>query len=428
MAIKTPEAITTHEQEIFFAQLPSYFNPDTPIKIGELFSGRKDQIIELLKVIYHPTGRHLIVYGERGVGKTSLVSVLPDFVKASQLAQRAIFHALISCSSGDTFDSVWKNMFSEITMPVVENGETVQKRISETLGDKILTPYLVQQQLGIISQNSTVVLVFDEFDTLENQETKRQFAETIKLLSDRGTKAVIILVGVGDSVLDLIDKHESIERNLSQVQMPRMQPNEAKEILTTKSLDKLHNGGMGIEQQALEKIIRIAQGLPTYIHALGLNAGLSAVGNLRRNVTLRDIDVALTKPVGQVHQSLVNAYRKATYSSKKNLFTETLLACALAKTDDSGYFSPASVREPFRAVTKKPRYDIPNFLPVMKGLTEESHGPALIKTGPAYGMQYRFTKALLRPFVIMQGLSSGKITDEELRKLTADPSDTLPLS
>ena len=86
------------------------------------------------------------------------------------------------------------------------------------------------------------------------------------------------------------------------------------------------------------------------------------------------------------------------------------------------------MREPFRVVTKKPRYDIPNFLPVMKGLTEEIHGPALIKTGPAYGVQYRFTKALLRPFVIMQGLASGKITDAELWKLTADPNVSLPLS
>jgi len=384
----------------------------------DLFSGRRDQILEMLKVVQRPTGRHLIVYGERGVGKTSLVNVLPSYVKLSEQAQRPVFHALISCSSNDTFDSVWRNMFSEIAVPIQEGENTVQKTISEIIGPAALTPYLVQQHLARISQESTTVLVFDEFDTVTNPETVGQFAEVIKLLSDRGTKAVIILVAVGDSILGLIEKHPSIERNISQVLMPRMTPDEATEILTSKSLDKLQNGGLGIEDQALAKIIRIAQGLPTYIHALGLNAAISAVDSGKRNVRLKDVDVAITKPVGQAHQSLVNAYRKAVYSAKKNLFTETLLACAVAKTDESGYFSPANVRKPFQVITKKPQYNIPNFLPVMKTLTDESHGPALVKTGEAYGLQYRFSKALLRPFVIMQGLSSGLLNDEQLKALS----------
>ncbi len=47
-------------------------------------------------------------------------------------------------------------------------------------------------------------------------------ADTIKTLSDWGTEATIILVGVGDSIDQLIEEHESVVRALVRIHMPRM--------------------------------------------------------------------------------------------------------------------------------------------------------------------------------------------------------------
>ena len=47
------------------------FRADRPAR---LFSGRSDQIAELFSVVQQP-GAHAVVYGERGVGKTSLAAV-----------------------------------------------------------------------------------------------------------------------------------------------------------------------------------------------------------------------------------------------------------------------------------------------------------------------------------------------------------------
>ncbi|MDD5655988.1 MAG: ATP-binding protein [Elusimicrobia bacterium] len=410
--IKMPEVLTKDEQDIFSASLPLYFNPDSPIRVPELFAGRMEQITELLKVVFHAGGRHVIVYGERGVGKTSLVTILP---KKATAAEKHIQHWMISCTSGDNFTSLWKNILSEI---VTENEDGSQTTLAEQINDQTVTPYLIQQQLQSISQSSTIVLTFDEFDKVDDAETRRKFAETIKLLSDRGNQVVIILVGIADSVTELIGEHESVERNLSQVMMPRMNATEAKEILTTNGLNKLSKGGMGIEETAIERIIKISQGFPNYIHALGLNAGLAAVSALRRNVTSKDVDEALKKPIGQMHQTLLSAYDKATTSRKKrNLLREVLLACALAKTDMGGYFYPADVRGPFRKITKTPDYDIGNFLPTIKALTDKARGPALKKVGGAYSIRYRFNKVLLQPFVIMRGLVDGLITDQELGQM-----------
>ena len=47
------------------------FRPAAPIDRRDLFAGRAQQIADLFSIVSQP-GQHAIVYGERGVGKTSL--------------------------------------------------------------------------------------------------------------------------------------------------------------------------------------------------------------------------------------------------------------------------------------------------------------------------------------------------------------------
>src|ERR1700694_2288926 len=53
------------------AALNSIFTPWTPVSTRAAFSGRYDEIMQVTTAVAQP-GRHVILYGERGVGKTSL--------------------------------------------------------------------------------------------------------------------------------------------------------------------------------------------------------------------------------------------------------------------------------------------------------------------------------------------------------------------
>src|SRR5690349_10398978 len=55
------------------------FQPRTPITTKELFAGRWNQMTTLADAVSQP-GLHVVIYGERGVGKTSLANVVKPLI------------------------------------------------------------------------------------------------------------------------------------------------------------------------------------------------------------------------------------------------------------------------------------------------------------------------------------------------------------
>ena len=79
--------------------------------------------------------------------------------------------------------------------------------------------------------NGPSIVIIDELDRITDAGTKAKLADTIKTLSDNSTKTTLVLVGVADSIDDLILEHRSIDRALVQIQMQRMSKLELMEIV-----------------------------------------------------------------------------------------------------------------------------------------------------------------------------------------------------
>jgi hypothetical protein len=102
------------------------------------------------------------------------------------------------------------------------------------------------------------------------------------------------------------------------------------------------------------------------------------------------------------------------------LYRQVLLAAALAETDELGYFANADVREPMSKIMGR-RYEIPSFSQHLSAFCEPSRGPVLERVGAERNYRYRFKNPLLQPFVIMQGLSAGLISEEDVRRPPTGP-------
>ncbi|WAC59952.1 AAA family ATPase [Brevundimonas sp. SL130] len=379
-------------------EIQTLFTPSTPIKLADLFAGRRGQIRQMVEAIAEP-GRHAILYGERGVGKTSLSQIVEHLVPSGR--QRVV-HSRKACAPGDTYETIWRKFFRDMWIEV--GGDPTIDPYPGTIG-----PDDVLRELRRYSPNDIPIFVIDEFNEVDdNGHTSSLMANTIKALSDDGVNATLLIVGVADSVTDLFNEHGSIGRCTEEILMPRMSREELAEIIDK----RLYQLGMTIEPDAKWKIVILARGLPTYIHRLGKHSATRAVDELRRHITEEDVDASLQDILAGSLQSLRDAYEAATSSNQPgNLFKEILLACALARSDDAGYFVPAAVREPLEKILGKPM-TIAQYQNHLGDWHTEKRGRIIQRTGENRAYRFRFSDPAMQPYVLMKGIAGGLVSED----------------
>jgi Cdc6-like AAA superfamily ATPase len=389
-------------------QVSQVFTPSTPVREADLFAGRIDQIRKVVDAI-NQDGQHAVVFGERGVGKTSLSNIIANRLRA---AGSDVLAPKITCEGADSYASLWRKVLSEIDlikkkavvgfqMSVFEETKTA----AEVVGDNP-TPDDIRRLLTLLGGDRILYIVIDEFDRIANPTVKRALADTIKAFSDHAVPATIIVVGVSDNVDDLIEEHESIERCLVQIRMPRMSPNESLQILSTGS-KKLQ---IIFSTEASSRIVNLSQGLPHYTHLLALHAVRECIDEDKSEVQPEHLDRAIGKAVENAQQSLRSVYYKAVTSPRKDaLHGPVLLACALAEPDEFGFFAAADVREPLTKIMGR-KYEIPGYAGHLKEFCGPQRGEILIRSGVKHKHRFRFRNPLMQPLVIMQGLVDKQLT------------------
>jgi len=374
-------------------QLGQAFSPATAISRKDFFHGRRTAMRRIMDAV-NQAGQHVAIYGERGVGKTSVANVLASFL--SPFTSEQIVSHKVNCFRETTFANIWNAFFKILEEPEKPSYEA-------------LTPSDVLHALG--REKRKLILIVDEFDRIENPDVDAMFADTIKTLSDFEIDTTLVIVGVADDVDDLIAEHESIDRCLLQSHLPRMQPDELREIVEygIKSVD------MSISQDASTRISTLSMGLPRYAHSLGLGAGRAAIDDYRISVELGDVGVAVRGLLQDTQQTMHKQFATATYTPRKeNSYFHVLLACALAPTDHTGCFRAADIREPY-AMIKKRRYEIPAFSRQLHDLCSDVRGQVLQKIGEAHRFRFRFTDPMMQPFILMHGLERNLVGLEAIR-------------
>lgn len=395
------------------------FTPAAPISRKTLFAGRHDQLTRAVSVINQP-GRHAIVFGERGVGKTSLVSVLHYFYpSASPEEELKICTARVNANADHTFDSLWREIFGKI--PLIQDeqtpaGYTSEPRTTvashaELVADTPITPSVVENLLSHAAARSTViVVVIDEFDRVVNSDIRRLTADTIKTLSDHTVPATLIVVGVADTVEELVGEHQSIQRALEQIQMPRMSGEEISEIITggISAFNLLcKDFKISITDEGKGILAFFARGMPSFAHLIGLNAALEAIQREKPKIDQVCVLESMENALKGVEHSTSAAYQRAVSSAHKtNLYRQVLTACALASGDEMGFFAAADVREPLTNILKRPA-DIPTFMNHLDEFCSEKRGPILQRKGEMRNRRFRFIDPMMEAYVVMRGFADN---------------------
>ncbi len=380
-----------------FMRSGEVFTPSAPIDNQALFAGRVNQLNRLIGAVSQ-RGQHAILFGERGVGKTSLANVLLKILRGSQEHFKSV---IVNCDTEDRFDQLWCKIFLEL-----ENTQTLDFEHHQ------VSPEFIRVRLQRQITGSAIIII-DEMDRLNRDSYfTALMADTIKTLSDHSTNITLILVGVANSVEELIAEHLSIERALIQIQMPRMSSDELVEILR-KGLELL---SMTMDPEVMDVIVFLSQGLPNYVHLLALYASQSAIRENSSSINVTHLTKAIKQACENAQHSIMNAYSTSISSSRQEtIYPKVLLACALAKKDDTGCFRAVDVREPLSRILGKEYTTTSAFNRHLNQFCEESRGSVLEKKGVERHYRFRFINAMMPPYIIMEGLRTEMINLEQFK-------------
>lgn len=315
------------------------FTPRQPLRESKVFAGRDRERDIFIKAI-SSFGRQIVVFGSRGVGKTSFVNVLLKGDKNSLVVQ---------CEEQDSLESLASKILqrieeSSVSMTTTRSLEaeaaanvgifkagtgarqhtSITKNI--TLGKNVDSIVYALEKLEHLGKSFRIV--FDEMDKISNLQTRSDLARLVKAFSDRLQETKLIFIGVAETVSDLLELHPSNTRSLLDIELKPMSEAELKDILTKaeSSLD------FSFEVGLKEKIVAIAEGLPFFVHLLGEGIELHHADDTVARESEFDT-YAIPHAYENANHSLKNKYEEIARASDVQKLVLWVCAQYLHKTD-----------------------------------------------------------------------------------------------
>lgn len=260
----------------FEAALKRTLSPTTPIRSAEFLRGREQKLEDIRRSLVQP-GRHIFIYGDRGVGKTSLAQTAAfEHHNANSEPVR------ISCDISSTFLSVAYAAARKIldqdptiskTSTNRKAGASISIASAETVSvvertqleePKTAAEALAQISFAVSHTSTRPIIVIDEFERVTDAKERGLFADFIKQVSDQSVAVTLIFCGVGKALDELLDAHHSCYRYLTAIELERLSSKPLYEIIGYAA----HALNIGVETGSAYRIVEISDGFPHYVHLL----------------------------------------------------------------------------------------------------------------------------------------------------------------
>ncbi len=304
-----------------------------PVTSRERFAGRHDTLAQLIAAIEQQRA-HVVIYGERGIGKTSLVHV---FAETAREARYLVLYG--SCGVEARFDDMFRVFAERVPLlyhaavsPTADEGEH-GRSFADLLGDHPVDP---RELADLFSQlvGTRVILILDEYDRVADPGFRRNVAELIKNLSDRAARVQLVLTGVASNLDELIGFTPSIRRNVVGLAVGPMAVGEARIIL-----DRAEEAsGLAFAQGARDLILKMAGGSPYLVRLLGGRAAMRALDEGRRQVGERDVISGTEDVLAEWNAGLPRRVQAELARPEVQKAWDVLISAARASGTPDGWF------------------------------------------------------------------------------------------
>ena len=371
------------------------FTPTRPKQLGAQFAGRHAPMQRIISAIEEERA-HVVLYGERGSGKTSLANMI-----AAQAEQAGYFVVRFACSTELSFEDIFRSFLRRIPATFLAGGVGATNRAGIANFEELVPPgeIGIAELVAVLARlhERHVILVIDEYDRVTNELTKNKLAELIKNMSDASAPVTLLLIGVAEDVDDLLGKHPSLQRTLVTVPLPLMTPAEIEAIIVGGE----QKSGRRFAPFVRQRIVELSQGLPYHAQLLCLFAARSALRRRSTEVEREDLRYAVARAAEEAEGRAKEAYALAVASAQGGTaFKDVLFAAARCRSDAFGTFSVDDV------ATAAAEHGIAHTTLALqfplKKLTEPARGSMLRRIAALDGLRYQFMNQRLRHHVLVR--------------------------
>jgi len=383
------------DQPLVETKLWEAFTPSRPKYSSRFFAGRRWALQRIISAVEQDQA-HIVIFGPRGIGKTSLANVLAE--SASEVEYQVL---RFPCGSNATFEEIFRGLLSGLSADHLDRATQAKfagaDNFAQLLPEGDFGPTDLTAVLGQIKLEHAI-LIIDEFDRVESPKLKNQLAEAIKNLSDASARVTFVVIGIAHSLDELIGMHPSIQRHLVGIHLP---------LMTTKELERVvwageEASGVRFEDATRDMIVSFSKGLPFYAQLLSLHAGRTALKRGSMLVQMTDLREALEMVLRESDPLARGSYEAATRDETDQHLLDVLFAAAVAPFDDYGTFTAASVAEMFVDGEGKKRTEA-EILQTLDDLARQEK-TRLIETWPTLtaDTRYAFVLQTMRQYVLLR--------------------------
>ncbi|MHB1122632.1 MAG: ATP-binding protein [Ramlibacter sp.] len=328
---------TTLDAHGFGTEMASLVSPARPIQSIEFLRGRAKELSRIDRALFAP-GRHIFVYGDRGIGKSSLAAAA-----AAQAQSADSSYIDVACSTDSTFRSVIANIGSQAIRlsRIYRSKKTLTaglelRFLRATASEEITVNDLhdvirtVGDAVEVLREVATVhsdrpVVVVDEFDRMTDERERALFSDLVKQLGDKKINVIFFFTGVAPTLDQLLGAHPSAIRQFETIELQKLNWTARWDI----AVNALAKFGVEIEDNIRVRIAAVSDGYPAYVHLITekLLWRLWDAPKVITNVDWEHYNGAIQDAILSVNAELKRPYEQAVNQRTED-FEEVLWAAA----------------------------------------------------------------------------------------------------
>lgn len=419
-------AIGTYSEQEFAQKLDAVLSASRPIQSQEVLFGRDEELSRIKKALYI-SGRHIFIYGDRGVGKSSLAAAA-----ANQYQSADSEYIDIGCAP----DSTLLGIVANIAYQAVSASRLNKTKVTQTAG--LDWKFLKLSQSNEITRNDLYVemrtlsdavevlkevsqlhsdspiVVIDEFDRIQDKGQCELFADLLKQIGDKKVGIKFIFTGVATTLSEILSAHHSAIRQLETVELSRLSWEGRWEIMRY----ALGEFDLTMDREMEIRIAAISDGFPFYVHLLTEKI-LWAAFEDAEVVTYIEADhfqIGLNQAIASIHAELRRPY-ELVMNRQSEVLEQVLWSTADSEFLDR-YLSDMydSYKYVIAQLGKSNAAEYKSFCILIRSLKGKKFEEILVADPNRQGL-YSYREKMLRGYVRMQAEVNGvKLAGEAVNK------------